>query len=409
MDGRASSGATRDPARARTPSLARGPTRTARGVPHPLLVALAIGVVGCGETPIVTESVPDPESERFPGCDLEIGFLFAGSTRDGIPSLDDPVWDRAEVSVPTYLADSTRVVGLVANGVAHAIPLNVLWHHEIVNFAAGGPTAPRLAVTYCPLTGSSLVYDRASVDGAELGVSGLLFMNNLMMYDRRSPEDTMWPQMLSEARCGSRSGARLEPFPFVEMVWSEWVRLHPSTLVIAGAADQGLDPIRFNYTAFGYPYGIYREREPFFLPNAMPALDPRRFSKERLIGVQSVADESEEDQGIAFPFGALQALAGSFQAVPFEHEGEPAVLLWGDDAEGGGAFYAASTTGEAATMEATDTGFADAETGSAWTVDGRAITGDRAGQTLRPIVDSHTAFWGAWAAFHPGTELWTGS
>lgn len=35
-----------------------------------------------------------------------------------------------------------------------------------------------LAVTHCPLTGSSLVFDRAAIGGAELGVSGLLFKNN---------------------------------------------------------------------------------------------------------------------------------------------------------------------------------------------------------------------------------------
>ena len=41
-----------------------------------------------------------------------------------------------------------------------------------------------LAVTYCPLTGSSMVFRREVVNGVEFGVSGLLFKNNLVMYDR---------------------------------------------------------------------------------------------------------------------------------------------------------------------------------------------------------------------------------
>lgn len=46
---------------------------------------------------------------------------------------------------------------------------------------------------------------------------------------------------------------------------------------------------------------------------------------------------SEADPGIAFPFGALTDRAGAYQVVGFEYEGEPAVLLWSDAAQGGAA------------------------------------------------------------------------
>ena len=51
-----------------------------------------------------------------------------------------------------------------------------------------------LAVTYCPLTGSSIVFDRTSVRGVEFGVSGLLFQNNLVKYERSSVESdvSLW-------------------------------------------------------------------------------------------------------------------------------------------------------------------------------------------------------------------------
>jgi hypothetical protein len=44
-----------------------------------------------------------------------------------------------------------------------------------------------ISATVCPLTGSGLVFD-PFVDGniLELGVSGLLFANNLVMFDRIS-------------------------------------------------------------------------------------------------------------------------------------------------------------------------------------------------------------------------------
>ncbi len=59
----------------------------------------------------------------------------------------------------------------------------------------------QIAVTYCPLTGASMVFDREAIAGAELGVSGLIFRNNLIRWDRRS-EESLWPQMLASAGCG---------------------------------------------------------------------------------------------------------------------------------------------------------------------------------------------------------------
>lgn len=53
------------------------------------------------------------------------------------------------------------------------IPHNVMWRHEIVNL-------PEVAVTYCPLTGSTLAFARGGVDGAEFGLSGPLYKANLL-------------------------------------------------------------------------------------------------------------------------------------------------------------------------------------------------------------------------------------
>ena len=124
-----------------------------------------------------------------------------------------------------------------------------------MNVQPGGPTGPKLAITYCPLTGSSLVFDRESVGGATIGVSGITFMNNLVLWNRREPNESLWPQMLAEARCGSGVGAKLAQHPFVEMEWSHWLELHPTTSVLA--QDQGFDPIFFEYDRHrADPYGL---------------------------------------------------------------------------------------------------------------------------------------------------------
>ncbi len=107
-------------------------------------------------------------------------FADGGVGKDGIPALTDP--DFISADQVDFLAGDNRVIGFLIDGVAVAVPHNILWWHEIINFNFSD--ALRLAVTYCPLTGSSMAFDRASIGGGEFGVSGLLFQNNLTMYDR---------------------------------------------------------------------------------------------------------------------------------------------------------------------------------------------------------------------------------
>ena len=70
------------------------------------------------------------------------------------------------------------------------------------------------------------------------------------------------------------------------------------------------------------------------------------------------------------------------------------------------AFRPTTEDGERLTLSATASGFTDEGTGSRWTVEGRAVSGPMAEARLVPIERTHTAFWGAWAAFHPTTRLW---
>ncbi len=329
------------------------------------------------------------------GCDLEARFLRDGGVgRDGIPALTDPAFVGATPEAGNaYLRDGDRVVGIVLGGEALAIPHNVLWWHEIVNLNRGGA---QVAVTYCPLTGSSLVFDRRSVDGAEFGVSGLLWQNNLIMYDRSTGE-SLWPQMLAQARCGPARGQTLERVPAVETTWAGWRSLHPDTKVVSSESSLGRDWTR-------YPYGNYESltNDAFLFRDAMPPPDTRRPAKERVLGVPGPGGG-----GLAFPFLALEA-AGEVVAVHGELEGRRVVVFW-DGRLGGATAFRPFAGGRELTFAVSEGTYVDAETGSGWTFEGLATGGPLAGERLEPVAEAHVAFWGAWAAFHPETELWTGS
>ncbi len=357
--------------------------------PGAVVLSAALACAACGAD--IGGPGSDPPSALE--CSIDRSMIFDGGVgRDGIPALKNPpLTGLSSPDAVSYLDPEDRVIGLTLGGEAVAIPHNILWWHEIVNLDRAGE---QVAVTYCPLTGSSLVFDRTSVGGADFGVSGLLFQNNLMMFDRNTNE-SLWPQMVEAARCGPRDGDVLERVAAVEMRWDAWLRLHPATLVVRG--NLGFDR---DYTR--YPYGPYESlgNRDFLFP--MPFVDERRPPKERVLGVPD-----GEGGGIAFPFGALSS-GGGRKVVVAGHLGEPMVVLWDSEAQGGMAFRPRAG-GLDLSLIATDGGFMDVETGTRWSVQGSALTGALAGETLEPVAEAYVAFWGAWAVFHPRSRLWTGS
>lgn len=315
-----------------------------------------------------------PESEIFNG----------GPGKDGIPALTDPFMVGAGDPGAAYLLEDDRVIGLRSGNEFLAIPLNILWWHEIVNLNL--PDG-RLAVTHCPLTGSSMAFDRSAVDGAELGVSGLLYQNNLIMYDRNTQE-SLWPQMLRGARCGAATGQDLPMVAVVEMSWEGWRSLHPETLVVSSETGA-----RRNYQS--YPYGSYDEVDNSELLFPLARVDGRRPLKERVLGIPVGSG------GQSFPFGELASL-GSVAAVEWEDE----VVFWDGVREAAMAYSRTLEDGSELTFQAVEGEIRDNGTLSVWNVEGLAVSGPLAGTRLDPVPEAYVAFWFAWAAFHPETDLW---
>ena len=142
------------------------------GVLMPALVSCDPGVEAERDAPNVPTLSNDDPLEPTGTCIVPTDlFADGGVGKDGIPALTNPTLVEADRA--GYLTDDSRVIGLVIDGSAIAVPHNILWWHEIVNFRF----SRSLAVTYCPLTGSSMAFNRLSSGGGEFGVSGLLFQN----------------------------------------------------------------------------------------------------------------------------------------------------------------------------------------------------------------------------------------
>jgi hypothetical protein len=311
-----------------------------------------------------------------------------GPGKDGIPALTDPLTVRAGEPGSEYLGPGDRVVGIVLDSQPLALPLNILWWHEIVNLNGASRA---IAVTHCPLTGSTLAFDRGAAGDAEFGVSGLLFRNNLIMYDRRT-EESLWPQMVRGARCGPSNGVDLDMVPIVEMTWEGWRSLYPDTRVISETTG-------FSRDYRSYPYGSYDEPDNASL--LFPGnIDPRRPPKERVLGVP------DGDGGITFPFGLLAEM-GPVAALRTEIRGETRVVLWDGTRDAAMAYE--TTLGDLElSFAARDGRIVDEQTGSTWSVGGLALEGPLQGQRLSAVPEAFVAYWFAWPEFYPEVVIWTG-
>ena len=350
----------------------------------PAFVLALVASAGCGDD-IVLGLGGEPPPNNF-DCIIPVDLISSAAVRDAIPALTDPEMVPFEDPRAAYLLDHDRVISLELNNFRVAVPLNVLWWHEIVNLTIG---AASVAVTHCPLTGSSLVFDRGPLGGVELGVSGLLYQTNLMMYDRVD-EDSLWPQLARGARCGPKTGQALKMLPAVEMRWDQYKQLFPGALVLLGE-EGGVDR---EYQR--YPYGP-DYRSDHNLQGVQEGIDERRLPKERVLGVPTASG------GIAFPFHEFEAL-GSHAVVDLpENE---MVVFWSGGAEAAMAFRHI-LDGQRLTFRVSQEGIRDEGTGSLWQIDGEAVDGPLKGRRLVPVADAHVSYWFGWVAFNPSTTIWS--
>ena len=194
-----------------------------------------------------------------------------GVGQDGIPAVDDP--NFSSVSEIDFLSDNALVVGIFSDTEVKAYPHPILDWHEIVNDEIGDKS---VAVTYCPLTGTAIGWDR-NVNGSKttFGVSGKLYQTNLIPFDRAT--ESYWSQIRLDCVNGNLINTKINTSPVVETTWATWKQMYPNSLVMN--TNTGFSR---NYQQF--PYGDYRTNNANLLFPVDP-LDQRLGSKNRVLGV----------------------------------------------------------------------------------------------------------------------------
>jgi len=237
-----------------------------------LFVALLMLVFSCKKE--IDPSIPVIVEEN--GLEGDWGIPLAqvkdgGVGKDGIRSIDSPV--IIEANTASFLKDDELILGIKYGETAIAYPHKILDYHEIINH---GIDYFKFAISFCPLTGTGVLYNR-DIDNATttFGVSGLLFNSNLILYDRAT--DSMWPQMMLQSVKGDYRGKANEFYQLIETTWGTWKKWYPDSKVMSISENIGT-----NYDK--YPYGDYRTNNDYFLfrvPTKLKNLPTRHSCKRR--------------------------------------------------------------------------------------------------------------------------------
>ncbi|HBK79876.1 MAG TPA: hypothetical protein DDZ83_09435 [Nitrospinae bacterium] len=253
------------------------------------------------------------------------------------------------------------------------------------------------------------MYDRI-LEGRELsiGVSGKLWKNVLVMYDRQT--DTLWSHLLGEGLIGPLKGKRLKSLPSAMMTYAEWKRLFPGTLILKNPT--GLFGRLFRSSRDPYE-GYYYSSRAGIIPQKYR--DTRLHPKTFIVAV-ALASGGGKKKAKVYPFAELNragvvndVFAGRDLLVSYCESAKSGVVF---DRKLDGrvlTFEPGSKNGPGKGSKIGPAGcpvMRDRETGTQWVLlTGAAAEGPLKGKKLR-MIPSTQSFWFGWKDYYPKSEIY---
>ena len=327
---------------------------------------------------------------------IDLSELRRGAPKDGIPAIDNPSFVTIDMA-SKWIDAREPVIAIEHNGVARAYPLQILTFHEIVNDDIGGTP---VAVTFCPLCYSAIAFKR-TLDGEPVtfGVSGLLRNSDLVMYDRKT--ETLWQQFTGQAIAGTRAGETLDLISSQILSFKQFGNNYPDGKVLSRKTGHRR-PYGQN------PYAGYDDvdKPPFAFDRPV---DDRLPPKEKVVAVSV----GETHKGYPHPTTKRKRVIHDTVAdrplVVFHAPGAVSALdarrISASKEDGTTGVFDRRVNGRTLRFEYAGERFKDTQTGSVWTVAGRAVEGPMTGTQLVPITHgNYFAF--SWFAFRPNAALY---
>lgn len=211
-----------------------------------IIIIVIFFVSACTKNDVQKENTEDEEDFWLIPRDE---VLNSFENRDGIVSIDTPIFTIADKV--DFLHETDLVFSVKENNVVKVYPVKILQGHEIVNDSIGDIY---FSVTYCPLTKSGICINRKiNAKVTEFGVSGMLYNDNLMPYDRNT--ESIWSQMLGKCVNGELVERQFETLMMITTNWQTIKSAYPEALVLTDDnfynCDCGLYKLGFKSNGFG--------------------------------------------------------------------------------------------------------------------------------------------------------------
>jgi hypothetical protein len=186
-----------------------------------------------------------------------------------------------------FLSNKSQWISVELNWEAKFYPYEIIVWHEIVNDEIWNK---KIAITFCPLCWSAIVYDRM-VENKELsfGVSWLLYNSNLLMYDDET--ESLWSQSLWEAVVWKYLGVELKYIKSNLITFKEFKNNYKNWKVLSSETG-------FSRSYGNIPYWNYTENDELYFPVKNSDI---RFSKKEIFYIINDNNES-----IAFKLSDLR-------------------------------------------------------------------------------------------------------
>ena len=294
-------------------------------------------------------------------------------------------WDAPEfvgAATASHMREDDYVMGVVHRGLPRAYPLWVIDNYHVINDRFEDDPVVVTSCERCQ-SGSAFI---ARVPGnleREPLFRAVGFLNAvLLMKDMRT--GSYWCHYDGRGLNRKAAGMSLPWIPSYHMDWKDWLDLHPDTEVMLPPVDPRHPDARHGHGReefFARP-GM----DPTFLPTVVGDLDRTYPENEMVLGI-------DEAKPSAFP---LQEVRRSGGVVHQRSPGGDIVVLAGPRPDGYTmAAFRPWVVGRPLRFERADGAFRDLQTGSLWTIEGRAVGGDLAGAELEPIRSFYVR-WHAW-------------
>lgn len=201
-------------------------------------------------------------------------------------------------------------------------------------------------------------------------------------------DGTLWSALSGIAFAGPQKGKRLERIPSLTTQWRHWMMLHPES-----TAYDLFDGKKYKVTALP-------------VTKSSDALASRGSVDSRLPADSLVLGVDAGEKPIAFPLD-LKSKQACFTSMI---DAKPVTVFWYGPTRSAVAFHSV-LDGQSLTFKideiAPETApFKDKETGTRWTLAGRAVDGPLKGKELS-WAPSIQCQWYAWSGDYPQTSVWT--